>query len=209
MWKTQVLIENKAGASGTIAADYVANQPGDGSILLMAHINSHALAPACKSWATRRERLPAHQHGGRHAQPADLQPGQPAKTVKDLVACARPTPARSALARPAMARPSTWRWRCSSCRPRSLRSTCPTRARGPLLTDLIGGQVSTAFETMTARPRRTSRAARWLPWRRRGQARQGPPQCADDGRTGFPGFEATTWYGWSAPARCRSPWPSA
>jgi tripartite-type tricarboxylate transporter receptor subunit TctC len=29
-----------------IAADYVSKQPGDGNTLLMAHINSHALAPA-------------------------------------------------------------------------------------------------------------------------------------------------------------------
>ena len=28
MWNTQVIVENKAGASGTIAADYVAKQPG-------------------------------------------------------------------------------------------------------------------------------------------------------------------------------------
>jgi tripartite-type tricarboxylate transporter receptor subunit TctC len=27
MWKTQVIVENKAGASGTIAADYVSKQP--------------------------------------------------------------------------------------------------------------------------------------------------------------------------------------
>src|SRR5688572_17660250 len=45
MWKTQVIVENKAGASGTIAADYVAKQPGDGSVLHMAHINSHAIVP--------------------------------------------------------------------------------------------------------------------------------------------------------------------
>src|SRR5437870_13343734 len=40
MWKVTVLVENKAGATGTIAADYVAHQPGDGNTLLMAHINS-------------------------------------------------------------------------------------------------------------------------------------------------------------------------
>src|SRR6188472_4798328 len=45
MWNTQVLVENKAGASGTIAADYVAKQPADGSVLHMAHINSHAIVP--------------------------------------------------------------------------------------------------------------------------------------------------------------------
>src|SRR3954466_11725080 len=46
MWNTQVLVENKAGATGVIAADYVAKQPPDGTTLLMAHINSHAIAPA-------------------------------------------------------------------------------------------------------------------------------------------------------------------
>ena len=46
MWNTQVLVENKAGASGTIAADYVAKQPADGNTLLMAHINSQAITPA-------------------------------------------------------------------------------------------------------------------------------------------------------------------
>src|SRR3954468_11198699 len=45
MWKTQVIVENRAGASGTIAADYVAKQPGDGNTLLMAHINSQAITP--------------------------------------------------------------------------------------------------------------------------------------------------------------------
>ena len=46
MWNLSVVIENKAGAAGVIAADYVSKQPGDGNTLLMAHINSHALAPA-------------------------------------------------------------------------------------------------------------------------------------------------------------------
>ena len=45
MWKTQVIVENKAGASGTIAADYVAKAPADGTTLLMAHINSQAITP--------------------------------------------------------------------------------------------------------------------------------------------------------------------
>ena len=31
MWNTTIVIENKAGAAGVIAADYVARQPGDGT----------------------------------------------------------------------------------------------------------------------------------------------------------------------------------
>jgi hypothetical protein len=75
MWRTTVIVENKAGASGTIAADYVAKQPGDGTVLHMAHINSHAIVPNLqKAGLRRREGLPADRHGGRHAQPADLRP---------------------------------------------------------------------------------------------------------------------------------------
>ncbi len=44
MWNITIVIDNKAGAAGVIAADYVAKQPADGNTLLMAHINSHALA---------------------------------------------------------------------------------------------------------------------------------------------------------------------
>jgi tripartite-type tricarboxylate transporter receptor subunit TctC len=46
MWGHQVIVENKGGAAGLLAAEYVAQQPADGSALLMAHINSHALGPA-------------------------------------------------------------------------------------------------------------------------------------------------------------------
>ena len=45
MWGHQVIVETKAGAAGLLAAEYVAQQPSDGSTLLMAHINSHGLAP--------------------------------------------------------------------------------------------------------------------------------------------------------------------
>ena len=44
MWGKQVIVENKAGVAGVLAAEYVAQQPSDGATLLMAHINSHALA---------------------------------------------------------------------------------------------------------------------------------------------------------------------
>ena len=40
-----VVVENRAGASGTIAADVVAKSPPDGYTLLVGHSNSNAIAP--------------------------------------------------------------------------------------------------------------------------------------------------------------------
>src|SRR3954467_11144564 len=40
-----VLVDNRAGATGTIGADLTAKEPPDGYTLLMGHVNSHAIAP--------------------------------------------------------------------------------------------------------------------------------------------------------------------
>ena len=88
MWGQQVVVETKAGAAGVIAADYVSQQPGDGSTLLMAHINSHALAPSLQPklrYNVERDFVPIVLVG---VTPNLLigNPAQPAKTVKDIVA---------------------------------------------------------------------------------------------------------------------------
>ena len=51
LWGNPVVVDNKAGAAGIIAADFVSKQAPDGNTLLMAHINSHALGPALTAWA--------------------------------------------------------------------------------------------------------------------------------------------------------------
>jgi tripartite-type tricarboxylate transporter receptor subunit TctC len=93
MWKTTVLVENKAGATGTIAADYVAHMPPDGTTLLMAHINSQAITPNLLklNYNPETDFSPIMLVG---VTPNLLicNHDQPAKTVKDIVALCKAQP---------------------------------------------------------------------------------------------------------------------
>ena len=40
IWNQQVVVENRAGASSTLAAEFVARQPADGMTLFLSTINS-------------------------------------------------------------------------------------------------------------------------------------------------------------------------
>ena len=100
MWNISVLIENKAGAAGVIAADYVAKQAGDGNTLLMAHINSHALAPSLVAklgYVVERDFVPITLVG---VTPNLLicNEAQPAKSVKDLVELCKKNPGKISFA---------------------------------------------------------------------------------------------------------------
>ncbi|KAG1537668.1 hypothetical protein G6F50_014817 [Rhizopus delemar] len=44
--KQQVIVENKAGANGDIAAAYVAKAPGDGAVLFLTSVGAVAISPA-------------------------------------------------------------------------------------------------------------------------------------------------------------------
>jgi tripartite-type tricarboxylate transporter receptor subunit TctC len=202
MWKTSVIVENKAGASGTIAADYVAKQPGDGTTLLMAHINSQAITPAL----TRVNYDPA----------TDFQPivlvgitpnllicneSQPAKTVKDLVKLCRDNPGRISFGSAGTGSAQHLALEMFMLAAKVKAIHVPYKGSGPMLTDLIGGQIQYSFDTMTAAtPHVKSGKAIALAQTRQKRVKAYPnvPTMAE---SGFPGFEATTWYGLVGPAK--------
>ena len=46
IWNQQIVVENKTGAGGTIAAELVAKSPADGYTLVLCNIGSHGIGPS-------------------------------------------------------------------------------------------------------------------------------------------------------------------
>lgn len=203
MWNTSIVIDNKAGAAGVIAADYVAKQPSDGATLLMAHINSHALAPSLQpklGYVVERDFVPIALVG---VTPNLLicNEAQPAKTVKDLVALCKANPGKISFASAGGGSAQHLALEMFKLRAGIDALHVPYKGSGPALTDLIGGQVNYCFETMTsATPHVKSGKAIALAQTRTKRAK-GHPTVPTMDEQGFPGFDATTWYGLVAPGK--------
>ena len=203
MWNISVIIDNKAGAAGVIAADFVSKQPSDGNTLLMAHINSHALAPALGTklgYNAERDFAPISMVG---ITPNMLicNADQPAKTVKDLVALCKGKPGQISFASAGGGSAQHFALEMFKLQAKIFALHIPYRGSGPALVDLIGGQVNYCFETMTsATPHVKSGKAIALAQTRLKRAK-GHPTVPTMDESGFPGFEATVWYGLMGPAK--------
>ncbi len=203
MWNTPIVIDNKAGAAGVIAADYVAKQPGDGTTLLMAHINSHALAPSLVpklGYVVERDFVPIALVG---VTPNLLicNEAQPAKTVKDLVELCKKNPGKISFASAGGGSAQHLALEMFKLRAGIDALHVPYKGSGPALNDLIGGQVNYCFETMTsATPHVKGGKAIALAQTRTKRAK-GHPNVPTMDESGFPGFDATTWYGLVGPAK--------
>lgn len=203
MWNTNIVIENKAGATGVIAADYVAKQPADGNTLLMAHINSHAIAPGLVpklGYVVERDFTPLSLVG---VTPNLLiaNTSQPAKTVAELVAQCKANPGKVSFGSAGQGSAQHLAMEMFKLAAGVDALHVPYKGSGPMLVDLIGGQIQYSFDTMTAAtPHVKSGKVRAIAQTRAKRAK-GHPTVPTMAESGFPGFEATTWYGLVGPGK--------
>ncbi len=203
MWNTTVLVENRAGAAGMIAADYVAKQPGDGSILLMAHINSHAIAPALTprmTYNVETDFAPIMLVG---VTPNLLicNEHQPARTVKDVVELCRKNPGKISFGSAGNGSAQHLALEMFKLAAKIDAIHVPYKGSAPMLIDLIGGQINYSFDTMTAATPHVKGGKAIAIAQTRQKRSKGHPNVPTMAESGFPGFEATTWYGLVGPGK--------
>lgn len=203
MWSIPVTVENKAGAAGMIAADYAAKQPSDGSTLLMAHLNSHAIAPALTprmTYKVESDFTPIVLVG---VTPNLLicSDRQPARTVKDVVDLCRKNPGKISFGFAGSGSAQHQALEMFKLVAEIDAKDVPYKGSGPMLTDLIGGQINDSFDTMTAATPHVKSGKAIAIAQTRTKRAKGHPNVPTMAESGFPAFEATTWYGIEGPGK--------
>ena len=203
MWKLQVLVENKAGVAGVLAAEYVAGQAPDGNTLLMAHINSHALAPSLQpklKYDVERDFVPIALVG---VTPNLLvcNQQQPAKSLADIVKLCKAKPGEISFGSAGSGSAQHLALELFKQRASVDALHIPYKGSAPVITDLIGGQIHYAFETMTAATPHVKGGKLHAIAQTRAKRAKSYPDVPTMAESGYPGFEATTWYGLAGPGK--------
>ena len=207
MWNQQVIVENKSGVAGVLAAEYVAGQASDGSTLLMAHINSHALAPSLQPklrYDVERDFVPIALVG---VTPNLLvcNQQQPAKTVPEIVALCKAKPGQIGFGSAGSGSAQHLALELFKQRAKVDAIHVPYKGSAPVITDLIGGQIQYAFETMTAATPHVRNGKLLAIAQTRAKRAKSYPDVPTMADLGYPGFEATTWYGLAGPGKLLRP----
>ncbi|QRQ88938.1 Bug family tripartite tricarboxylate transporter substrate binding protein [Cupriavidus oxalaticus] len=207
LWRVSVIVENRPGAAGVVAAEYTARQAPDGATLLMTNISNHAIAPSLYpklGYSVEKDFTPVMLVG---VTPNLLicHTGGRARSVADVVALCRSQPGKITFGSSGAGAAQHLALEMFKLRAGVEALHVPYRGSAPMLTDLIGGQIDFSFETMTsATPQiqggKVVAIAQTRP--RRAASYPNVPTLAE---SGFPGFDAGTWYGLVGPAGLPAP----
>jgi tripartite-type tricarboxylate transporter receptor subunit TctC len=140
----QVIVENVGGASGTLAGRKVLRAPPDGYTLLMGTVNDMVVAPiAVKADYSVKDFTPIAKVGAATTVLV-AHPSLPADTMDEFAAHARKAAAPLPLGATGVATLQTLGGVMLADAAGFRFSVVPYKGGGPLLTDLIGGQVHVA-----------------------------------------------------------------
>lgn len=197
-----VLVENLAGASGTIGASHVAKAAPDGYTVLMGTVGTQAINMSLfnsLSESSLKDFVPVTLVA---SVPNVLVVNKdlPVKTVADLIAYAKAQPHPVTFASPGVGSSIHLSGEMFKTAIQLPMTHIPYRGSAPALTDLVGGQVQFMFDNLPPS----------LPFIKNGRlkalavtsAKRSPllPEVPTMIESGFPNFEIGSWNGIMVPA---------
>jgi tripartite-type tricarboxylate transporter receptor subunit TctC len=196
-----IIVDNKPGAGATLGADYVAKAKPDGYTLLMGAVH-HTIATSVykKLPYDFQKDLAPITTVALVPNVLAVNPNLPAKTVKDLLALAKAEPGKLTFG-------SNGNGTVQHLIGAQLESMggvqllhVPYKGSGPLTTDLLGGQITMSFDTITPVLQHIKGGklrALAVTTAKRSSVLPDVPTLDE---AGLKGFDLGTWFGVLAPA---------
>ncbi len=197
-----VIVENRPGAGGFIANEFVAKSPADGYTLLLTN-SSFAYIPAMFTklkFDTIKDYSPVALLASSQTVLV-THPAVPAKNVKQLVALARSNPGKFTYASGGTGGSTHLSTELFKSMTKTNMLHIPYKGNGPSIADLLTGRVDVSMPPIGA-VLQYIKADRLRALGTSGSKRASTlPEVPTIAESGVPGYEAGSWYGYLAPAR--------
>ena len=199
-WAAPLVVENRAGADGSIATEIVAKSPADGYTLVMI-TNAHTITPFQRklNYDPVKDFAPVTLTAST-PNLLVVHPSLPVKTVKEFIAFAKVHGSELTFASSGTGTSPYLAMELFKSMTGVNIVHAPYKGTGAAVIDLMGGHVQVMFGSVSGT----------LPYVRSGKLRalgissrqRWPtlPEIPTVAESGVPGFEASTWYGVLAPA---------
>ena len=198
---TTTIVENRAGASGTIGSEVVAKSPADGSVLLLTathHVINASLYRKLP-YDTQKDFSPVAVIA---TAPNALVVNKdfPAKTVADLIAMAKKEPGKLSFGSSGIGGANHLSGELFKQMAGVDIVHIPYKGAAPAMNDLLGGHIPIMFDTLpTVLPGASAGNIRVLAVTSKERAAS-LPNAPTLNESGVTGFEATAWFGLYMPA---------
>jgi tripartite-type tricarboxylate transporter receptor subunit TctC len=198
-----VVVENRAGAGGNIAAQHIANAPPDGYTIHLTSVGPMSVAPAMVKdlpYDPKKDIAPITM-GMVFPNVFVVHPGVPAKTLTEFVALAKSKPGELNYASSGIGGAGHLSGELFKQRAGLDLVHVPYKGGGPAMTDLLGGRV-TMYPSVPSTAAPHIDAGKLIALATTGAKRTAlMPNVPTVAEQGYPGFEATNWYAFVAPGK--------
>jgi tripartite-type tricarboxylate transporter receptor subunit TctC len=201
--KANIVVENRAGAGGRLAADLLKSAPADGSVVMITPVVVPVLAPLVFSklnYNPATDFAPVG-HVCNFNFALSIPASLPAKTVAEFVAWLKANPQRANFGSPAAGSLPHFFGEILSREARADMVHVPFAGGAALMTALVGGQVSAGIDVVLE-ALEAHRAGKVRILATSGERRSAVlPDVPTFKESGYPGIVASGWFAMYAPAR--------